>query len=207
VKPKAGKPWGSAFRAHREAEKPEPVVSPLVAETDLRNITRRSDRLKTVVRIHLNWETKRDWLVLGETQIRAQKDGGGDGRWRLEAYLGKGVTDFEHDSAYAVRLPLIGLQLGPLAVSYHRTELFAWVDPNEDPAFSPDFRVPRPGYNPMTHPDIHVCKTKGCLEDNPKGHIIVPQGFYVPPFDAELYEAVRGKKVEISIGPVYEKDE
>jgi hypothetical protein len=47
----------------------------------------------------------------------------------------------------------------------------------------------------MEHPNAVTCEN---CEDP---HIIVPLGFYV-----ELYEAVRGKKVEIPIGLVYPKE-
>lgn len=177
------------------------IANPLVKYTDLRSITRSSDTCRTSVLIHLDWETKVPWLEFGQAEIRFQKESSqSDGRHRLEARMTAGITDFEHDSAFAVRLPITGLTFQ--GVNYHRTRFTAWVDPNEDPAFSPDFRVPRAGYDPTKHKDAHKCKQcKG-----KEGHIIVPEGFYVPPFDAELYEAVRGKMIEISIGPVF-KDE
>jgi len=175
----------------------------LVQLTDLRSITRRSDTCHTVVTIHLDWETKIKWLEFGEANIRSQRDNN-DGRWSLNAYMGGGVTDFEHDSAYALQLPLIGLRLGSLAILYHQTRLDAWIDPDAADKFSQDFRVPRSGYNPMGHKDAHVCKQ---CKDESKGHVIVPEGFYVPPFDLELYQAVRGKRVEILIGPTFKEEE
>lgn len=190
---------------------PKPTI---IVETDLRSITRKANRLRAVVRIQLDWETRIDWLLLGETQIVAQKDGGGDGRWRLESHLAEGVADIEHDTGFAVRLPLIGLQLGPLAVYYHHTHLFAWVDPNAEGIRTPEFHVPRPGYDPVKHPDTFMCdgiydekKKKYCKWNEGKPHPIIPQGFYVPPYDAELYEAVKGKKVEITIGPAHTKED
>lgn len=175
-----------------EAYKPE--------TTDLKDISRAPDRCQTIVTLVLDWDTKLRWLVLGESRIRTQRDRP-DGRWRLEAYLKAGVTDFEHDSAYALRLPLIGVHFE--GVEYHQTRLTAWVDPNE----ADDFHVPKPGYNPMKHPKIHVCKGEHCTRDDPSGHIIVPEGLYVPPFEADLYRAVRGKQVEILISPVRKDEE
>jgi hypothetical protein len=176
------------------------TVNPVIAYTDLRSITREANKCHTSVVIHLDWETKVKWLEFGQAEIRFQKESSqSDGRHRLEARMTSGVTDFEHDSAFAVRLPITGLTFQ--GVLYHRTRFTAWIDPNEDPKFSPDFRVPRPGYNPAKHKDAHKCtQCKG-----KESHIIVPEGFYVPPFDAELYEAVRGKMIEISIGPVFEE--
>lgn len=162
--------------------------------TDLTEITRDNKRARTVIYIHNdNYGDRSPWLVLGQAEVKI------DGRicW-LSAYLTEGVSDFEHDSAYAVRLPLIGVKLEH--IWYHTTYLTAWVDPNNEN----DFHVPRSGYNPMKHPDAETCEMDYCG----KPHPIVPQGYYVPPFDEELYNAVRGKKLEIVIGLAREvKDE
>jgi hypothetical protein len=168
--------------------------------TDLRAVCRRSDTCITTV--HLCLESDRrdfEWLVLGEAQLESGRRGRGR---MLKAYLTTGVTDFEHDSAYALQLPLIGVELD--AVYYHSTHLVGYVDP-ELGSFTPSFHVPRPGYNPMDHEDAFECDEGHCKKDP---HIIVPEDHYVPPFDKELFEAVRGKRVEIHIGPVVpEEDE
>lgn len=162
--------------------------------TDLTGITRDNKRVRTTVYLHENnYGDKIPWLIFGQAEVRNEE------RicW-LDARMTEGVSDFEHDSAHALRLPLIGLKFEQ--VWYHTTYITAWVDPN-----NPDgFHVPRPGYNPMKHPDAEVCEADYCGEPHP----IVPQGYYVPPFDKELYEAVKGKKIEIIIGLVNEtKDE
>jgi len=168
----------------------------IVTYTDLRPITRDADKCRTVVTIHLDWQTKEKWLEFGQAQIRFQQESRpSDGRHRLEARMTAGVTDFEHDSAYALRLPIVGLTFQ--GTDYHQTHFTAWVDPNEA---DHDFHVPRSGYNPMRHKDAWKCKEcKG-----KESHIIVPEGFYVPPYDAELYEVVRGKRIEILIGSTLE---
>ena len=176
--------------------KPPPLK---LLETDLRSITRDSDRVVTRVffeRTHNQSEFT--WLIFGQTQVRTSRDRP-DGRWRLDARMGNGATDFEHDSAYAISLPLVGLQF--LRVDYHQTELVAWVDPNCGQTQT-DFHVPRPGYNPMIHKDAYLCKEKKCQR-----HPIVPEGLWTPPFDPELYKLVRGKKVVIHIGPVIPEKE
>lgn len=203
----------------KPVEEKEPE-HPVIKETDLRPITRDSKRLMCTVTMELGYTrdgyTRRvTWLQFGECNIRSQRDRV-DGRWRLEAHLANNACDEEHDTAWALKLPLIGLQLGALAVDYSRTHFVAFVDPDAGPergSSSGDFHVPRPGYNPMKHPEATICegiynKTKNqyCKWNNKKKHVIVPGGFYVPPFDKELYEAVRGKRVEIVIGPVL-KDE
>ena len=178
-------------------------TSSLIQLTDLRSITRMSDKCLTTVTIHLDWEKKTTWLQFGAAQLRTQKDRP-DGRHRLEARMTEGVTDFEHDSAYALRLPLVGLFFE--GVEYHQSTFSAWIDPNDDPngggRFT-DFHVPRSGYDPTKHPETHKCKQcKG-----KESHLIVPEGFYVPRFDKELYEAVRGKRVDIRIGPTFKDDD
>jgi len=159
----------------------------IIQFTDLTSITRDADKAHTRVRIlEDKYEPSKPWLDFGELQLR------NEGRicW-LAAYLSNGVTDFEHDSAYALRLPIIGLRFE--AIMYHTTYITAWVDPDG----TEDFNVPRPGYNPAKHPESVMCNSEYCVREP---HIIVPQGFYVPPFDEELFEAVRGKKLEITVG-------
>lgn len=193
----------------------EPIVSGIVQYTDLREITRESHLCRTVVFLQGSIYERRQfkWLELGQAVLRRQKESSSLNAWRLEAYLTEGTCDFEHDSAYALELPLIGLQLGDLGIHYHTTYLTAWVDPNAADQFSQGFRVPRPGYNPMKHEKAVTCegvynekKRKYCKWNEGKPHIIVPEGFYRPPFDLELYRAVAGKQVEIHIGPVRKEE-
>jgi hypothetical protein len=98
------------------------------------------------------------------------------------------ATDFEHDSAYALSLPLIGLEFQ--GVHYHQTQIRAWVGVNPE-----HFHVPLPGYDPTKHPKAVVCTN--C----PKKHPIVPEGFYFPPFERELFKKIRGREVLIKVGP------
>lgn len=175
-----------------DRKKPVPTL------TNLTGITRNADRCETRVRIHMDWDTRIDWLVFGQAQIR-HRSSEHDGRWRLEARMGFGATDQEEDSAYALRLPIVGLQIGPMAVNYHTTHFIAWVDADG----MDDFHVPIPGYNPISHPDTTKCTSKGC---EPKGHPILPEGFYVPPFEEDLYRMVAGQRIEIFIGTVVEED-
>lgn len=172
----------------------------LVTETDLREITRNPELCLTEVWIQTSWDTQSriKWLICGQSKLIPQRDHR-DGRWRLEAYLPDGVTDFEHDSGYAFKLPLIGVEFE--MVDYHQATFHGWVDPNDQD----DFRVPRPGYNPMKHPQAKKCKPS---EYCPGGHMIVPEGFWAgPPTDIELWKAVQGKKVQIYISPVYPPEE
>jgi hypothetical protein len=165
--------------------------------TDLTSITRRSDRCVTAVAIFDKYCMHgMNWLRFGQANIATHDR---KQTTTLTSYM-LNATDFEEDSAYAICLPLIGFHFEYIA--YHHVIFGAWVapdaGPDKDGSFA-DFHVPRPGYNPMEHEDAEECSI--CE----KPHIIVPEGYYVPPFDAELYEAVRGKRVEIRIGPA--KDE
>lgn len=177
-------------------EKPPFKVEP----TDLREITRYPELCRTVVKLFPSWDSREafDWLIAGQGEFRQHER---FKTWELLMRLTAGVTDFEHDSAYAFQLPLIGLTFDSLY--YHRTTFVAWVDPND----FEKFRVPRPGYNPMKHKDTYLCKDKDCRREDKKGHMIVPEDLFAGPRpDAELFKAVRGKRVEVTFGPVY-KDE
>jgi len=161
--------------------------------TDLRSITRRSKLCLTRVFVDTPSKEHVPWLVLGESRVETQRERH-DGSWRLSAFLGGGVTDVEEDSAYALRLPLVGLFFE--RVSYQSSHLTAWVDPNAGPTGFERFHVPRPGYDPAKLPNAWMCET--CKPSHP----IVPEGYYVPPFDPELYRIVRGARVEIEVGVV-----
>lgn len=177
-----------------QAEEAERVARAGLGTVDIRAITRRSDSCLTTVTVHLDWQTRLRWLVFGEAQIQRLKR-----NFLLKAYLPAGVTDFEHDSAYALRLPLVGLELDDLLVNYQQTHLVAFVDPSEPK----DFRVPRAGYDPLKMDGTVTCSHGECKKSP---HLIVPEGHYAgPPFDRELYEAVRGKRVEIVAGPAPSK--
>jgi len=161
-----------------------------VSQVDLRSITRESDKIATSVMIVPSRHAdKKKWLLFGEAQL-SDRGNSSDGikRWELRSYL-KGATDFEHDSAYALVLPLICVTF--IWVYYHNTRLSAIVDPTLGP--HDDFAVPEPGYNPLEHE-----KTVKCTECEPN-HLIVPEGLYIPPDNPELYKKVSGKEVQIEI--------
>lgn len=140
--------------------------------------------------VHLRSEGKDfRWLTLCEVSLQRHDEG----RATLKSYLKDGATDFEHDPAYACKLPLIGVTLKFIHNGVMILE--AWIDPERD-EFCDDFRVPGPRYDPLVRPDTETCDTEGC-----EGHPIVAEGHYLPPFDEELFNAVRGKRVEIYIGP------
>lgn len=168
----------------------------VVIETDLSSITRNPKKYFGCITI----DDREPWLLFGEANIRV--DGRESTAW-IEAHLSGNACDAEHDTAWAFKLPVIGLSLGKMGVHYSKTYFNAWVDPDAERYF----HVPRPGYNPMKHPKASICdgvydikKHKYCKWNDKKKHVIIPEGFYVPPFDRELYEAVKGKRIEIVIG-------
>ncbi len=153
--------------------------------TDLRNITRKSDRVWTRVTVLGGKEIP--WLLFGEARIRHFDDD----KWQLAARLPVGVTDFEHDSGYAFGMGLIGLQYK--GTQSGLTTVTAYVDPSN----LEDFRVPLPGYNPMTEPEAKTCQT--C----PNHHIIVGESRWAgPPSNRQLFKVVAGRKLEILMGLV-----
>jgi hypothetical protein len=131
-------------------------------ETDLRAITRDTDKCRTTVALYLDGYTRTPWLRFGQAQLSSQSERH-TGRSRLEARMTAGVTDFEHDSAYALRLPLIGVQFDGLLVRYHTTFLIGWIDPDAEE----DFHVPGPGYDPTKY-EIFVMKEAVKIADTLK---------------------------------------
>lgn len=173
--------------------KQEPSKYPLI---DLTAIS-RSKRVTTGVKIFDGYDGF-PWLKFGEfdlTYVENKKF------HRLDARMGRGATDFEHDSAHVVILSIIGLELD--LITYGFTTLVGWIDPSEslnEERFH-DFHVPPPGYDPTKLPGASTCKR--CKPHHP----IVPEGYFVPKFDPDLYRLVAGKRIEIATGPIESNDE
>ena len=159
--------------------------------TDLRSITRNSDRGRGVVLLHsYRASDAKTWLVFGEGNVRQS-------HWRdfqthtLTARMTVGVRDREGDSAYALQLTLIGLSSPEIIDGI--TLMRGWIDPNE----SAEFRVPRPGYDPTKMPETRVIGPRDAVPT-----IVVPDQYWLPPFDLALFKAVRGRPVELRFGTV-----
>ena len=152
---------------------PTPVITP-PAVNDLRGITRDIDRTET--RVVLGSFDDREaytCLVLGSTNLvhNERLD-----TWRFSARVRDGATDGEHDSAYAIRMPLIGVRLDN--VNCGTTCITGWVDPVVDNDRRGDFRVPPLGYDPFA--GSTRCDT--CTD----AHRIVAEGLWLPPFDKAI---------------------
>lgn len=171
-------------------------------ETDLRGISRDSDTCRTTVTVDMGYdENGREklvkWIVAGQGQLDKLDGHRRVQRWWLRSYLDN-ATDFEHDSAYAFRLPLLAVEFK--AVWWHQVHFNALINPNEPD----DFHVPLPGYNPLEHPKTEQCPEERCQGEH--AHLIVPEGMYVPPFEPELFKLVAGRPVEIVIGQPHPED-
>ena len=153
--------------------------------TDLTRISADVDRCLTDVDITFLGTFKRQpWLKAGRAKLQKHRLG-----WELSAYLDN-AYDFEHDPAYAFRLPLIGLELESAEVFNHVWNYEAYVAPAPD-----SFHVPLPGYDPLeAATPCPTCKAKG------EEHLIVEEGHYIPPFEQVLYEKVRCQRVHLTMG-------
>lgn len=171
-----------------------PVIPPAM---DFRKLSRSEKEILTTVTLFTDYE-RTEWIKLGEISFRESGNRDASGVWSLGAYLAN-ATDFEHDSAHLLKMELVGVQL--TAVKYGQTRFVGFIRAD----YEDGFRVPGPDYNPLTHKDAKVCKgTKKdyCKWADNKPHMIVPEGFYVPPANAELFNIVRGRRVEVVTGPI-----
>ena len=199
-------------RLEREkAERDERIAACPVKETNLLHISRGIEMCRSYVQLDWDWQTRITWLTFGEATLRTNDRR--DGKWNLEARMGHDACDFEHDTAFALRMPLIGVEFE--WADHHMFRFHGFVDPSLDLDDRHNgFNVPAPGYDPTKHPEAHMCegiydekKKLYCKWNSGKPHVIVPEGFYVPPSNPELYKHVAGKRVEIMLGKAPDKDE
>ena len=156
---------------------------------DLRPICRDPDTHRCVVYLVGRYGGNREaFLRLGQVNLRTQDNARSQ---ELTARMADGTTDFEHSSAYVMWLPLIGTGLDLL--NNGLVWLSAWINP--DVTAGDDFLVPAADYDPRKHPGTKMCEH--C--DEP--HLIVPENFFTPEANLELFDELRGRRVEIVIGP------
>ncbi len=167
----------------RSKEEPEGFVLPKV---DLRPFTRDSKKIDT--RIFLkghDYESKQFlWIHVGAVEIRRSPEQGEVEQYILRAHRLVGYTDFEHDSAKALTIPMIGVKLATGFSGCVR--LIGWIDFN--PERANDLRI----FNPNA-----LDKEASTCKDCEKPHPIVQ---YVPSPDPVLFNKIRGMQVEIFIG-------
>jgi len=189
--------WAKVGDPHKDScEKQEEYFWQQVVPTcDLRSISRDADKVYTQVFVIPDKYSRHKLLWIWAGQGIMDPPNKDTGIYSLRAYLGRGATDFEHDSAYALKLDLYGVQLKH--VMYHTTILSAFIPPDIE---LDDFRVPLPGYDPFVK-DPYICKE--CPEEE---HPIVPEDCYVPKGDATQWKILRGKRVEIHFGYVKKEE-
>lgn len=156
---------------------------------DLRPAT--SSTLTTVI-VHADYRGHA-WIHAGEIELTGQAwSQGSPGFWTLEIKR-HGATDFDHDTAIALRLGLVG-------VSFHMAHGGRlWLDgfvAGDDPGM---FRVPEPGWNQLEN--AVKCMHENCRSKGMQ-HLVVEEGRYIPPPNPKLFERLRGLRVEIVTGAV-----
>ena len=166
---------------------------------DFRPLSRNSDKILTTIILYTDHE-RSEWIKLGEIMLR-ERGNNFKGIWQLSAYLLE-ATDFEHDSAHLLKMELVGVEF--TAVEYGQTRFEGFIRGDMED----DFRVGGPDYNPLALPETKQCKgTKKDYCKRGEPHPIVPEGYYVPPVNAELFNIVRGRRIEVITGPVRTKEE
>ena len=111
----------------------------------------------------------------------------GDDLWFVESFI-DGATDNTHDQAKAFRIPVIGLEFKHKSIGMMR--FTAWVESNRDALGDlEEFHVPDPDHDFFE--EISFCDR--CQEKHSFTR-------YLPKPDQNLYEKVKGKKLEIRIG-------
>jgi len=169
---------------------------------DLRALTRYSDEVFTHIafddcrlRDRLVQKTEDritylNWLDFGLCEIRNESN-----TCFLGARMRDGITDFEHDSCYALRIDLVGLKFK--YVHAHATVLEAWISPDPD-----DILIHSPDFIPEDIEDAGPCPhCKGSEK-----HLMLPGGHFVPP-RYDLARVVAGKRISIHLGKRWKEDE
>lgn len=154
-------------------------------EVDLRSVTRDSKLVNTRIDVVVkgySWT----WLQFGSLS-RAEVN-------ETYSWIGvhyNGVMDEEHDSAYAVRLEVRGLQL--VGVYGGCTTLSAWIAAT--PEDSRSICAPRKALSLRCFPLCKECKG----EDR---HRV---GKYTPEPDAELWNYLRGARIMVKTAPAWKE--
>jgi len=161
--------------------------------TDLRHFSPDMDKCLTEVRVYAGTQPHRNdgfcWLQLGRCDL-LRRDATPITRWSLQSRLYT-ATDFEHDAADIVRLPLVAVEFD--IMFGHRVHLTAIIPRHIDWDCG-EFAVPLPGYDPLAAETTSTCER--CSLPHP----LVGSDHYIPPFNEELFNLVAGHPVVISIG-------
>lgn len=157
-----------------------------VQPVDLREISREGPTV-TEVQLVGNYRLRDEtWLTTRRVEIRKEK---APGEVTLVSRMKKGVTDQEHDSAYALLLPLVGFRFEDCV--YGVVEFAAYVKTPQDTYDRDALRVPEPGDDPLV--DAQMCESDHCSDPHP----IIR---YLPESNYALYRKVAGRRVRVEIG-------
>lgn len=172
--------------SYKDREIEEKYLSDDRLKVDLLDLTAitRSSKMETCISVKPNrYISPQTWIKCGVITLTQPVHR--VGRYDIRCIL-KSATDFEHDHAHAFRMGIIGLTFDFMdnGSSYFN----AYIDP-ESPL---DFHVPNPGYDPFV--GAVKCRDKHC-SNNP--HVIVDEGFYIPPINEELWLKFRGCNIDI----------
>lgn len=169
---------------------------------DLRNITQDPEDACTEIKVKL-MHHHFSWIKAGRLS-RLEFNGRSDPPgWRLAARMAGGATDFEHDSAYAFSLSIISptIEMGINGFVW----IHAYINPN--PYLDDDFRVPTSSeYDPCKLVGSHICEEEACLKDGGP-HPIVPEGYWFPPRNTDLFKRLRGTPITIIVGAPFKEDD
>lgn len=161
-----------------------------VPTLDLRKYCRDQNKVETTVAMHWGFENQFTWLKLAQCRLTNRSNPNFPGIWVFDAYY-EGHTDFEHDSAYIINFEVIGVEFQ--YIRYGQTRVTCFINPNLDGAYD-TFSVPNEGYGQHDAEDCKECK-------NGEKHQIVE---FLPPDNKELYALVKGKRLTITTGSIYE---
>lgn len=151
-------------------------------ELDMRHLCAPNRDASTTIEVFEDF-TWVPWIRLGAFDLSSNP--GAPRWWTLQAKIHAAV-DWDHDNAIFLRLPLLAVEFDCL---FNGTIwLNAIIRPSADDS---SFRVPPPSYDPRV--DGERCKQCAGAP-----HVFVP---YLPPFDAEVFEAMRGASIRIVACP------
>lgn len=155
---------------------------PWLPEVDLRAVTRDAHLVTTYIAVKFGGMYV-PWLEFGSLSTM------GDGKTFIGARFGSGVTDFEHDSAYALRVDVIDVQL--VSIQDGCVDLRAWVAAED----ADGLNVPSKSILSLEELGVEPCSE--CEGD--EKHLII--NTFTRKADVELWKRLRGRELRISIVP------
>lgn len=169
-----------------------------IEKLDLTGYTRNVEKVRTMIFID-NREEYGDnpqplWIECGDIQM-SKRDR--EPIWTIGARMSYGITDFEHDAAYAFVFEAIGVEFESAYFGDFRFS--GWIAFHD---YS-QFRIPEAAYDPNKDPEGSRCTEKSCkAEAKKKGekpHLILGERFS-PKANLELFKKLRGRRFIIQFG-------